>query len=420
MKLLRKNIVSVLMLALFVRCIYAVDYEAEKEAAKKGAAWYGDNYQKYIPTDEELEHGSYNPIDQIKIRLPIDLKRIIDDHVLRGKPVSLAVACGDRELPFRAQFAARVNDPSRPAVDDFDNLETEKLDSNKTADNYISLDRYLGMPASRDPDLRGAGHIMMDAQDAKNWEQLFDFLDAQQVKLHQIIFTAMINEESVLDPSNPLNVIYQRLTPGGQLVFPYYGSYWEHNRKYFAGSEWLTLENWGMGQPFIKIAGEMSEALEGDNLEQIQLPGSGYAQTKFGAFFTLARKLSQNQDIDADLDQLFAKTLAGKTSNYRNYAKNVISYYLSIYDEKAMAKALESQSVGRMGLEVFKESVFEQNKKVWSYFLDYLKQEGFNAQLISSPKVASILAPSVVTAQNWKAGDYPYGERDHIALVITK
>jgi hypothetical protein len=42
-----------------------------------------------------------------------------------------------------------------------------------------------------------------------------------------------------------------------------------------------------------------------------------------------------------------------------------------------------------------------------------------NARFITNPTVAQQINIPEVEAQDWKPGDYPYGERDHIALVVT-
>lgn len=62
---------------------YSVNYETEYEAAVQGQDWYDASL---IPTIEEMS-GDLGSTSSIKIRLPIDLKRIIDDDKKNGKPM---------------------------------------------------------------------------------------------------------------------------------------------------------------------------------------------------------------------------------------------------------------------------------------------------------------------------------------------
>src|SRR5579871_3460850 len=174
-------------------------YRTERQAALNGASWYD---KKYVPSAEEVQYvHNLERLTQIKVRLPIDLQRIITEHVQKNKPVSIAVACGDRELPWRTQFARQQNDQSRPNNDDFwEHFAQDTIDHSNNNDNFISIDPLLGIeeedmliPSSG----RGAGHIIMDARNPNHWMQLFDFLDEQKVMVSRVINTAMLSADEI-------------------------------------------------------------------------------------------------------------------------------------------------------------------------------------------------------------------------------
>jgi|GEM_PF-4413085 len=391
-------------------------YRTERQAALNGASWYD---KKYVPSAEEVQYvHNLERLTQIKVRLPIDLQRIITEHVQKNKPVSIAVACGDRELPWRTQFARQQNDQSRPNNDDFwEHFAQDTIDHSNNNDNFISIDPLLGIeeedmliPSSG----RGAGHIIMDARNPNHWMQLFDFLDEQKVMVSRVINTAMLSADEIFVKDSVEAAILDRLKSGSKLVFPYFGSFFKHDSTNFCGSRrWLRWDDNGWQGLFLE--GNLSPVFRQDNQELIRM-GELARRTHYSKFFTLLEKIQKNEEIKGQLKIMVEKSFADSTADYKDFIQKLAEYYLRDCD---ITKFGGGEKSNGNSVACFKTSVMEQNKIIWQLFLLCFK-DSFKASLLSSPAVVMKFAPSVVQEQGFSLGDYPYGERDNIALVIEK
>jgi hypothetical protein len=85
------------------------------------------------------------------------------------------------------------NDSSKPQGKDYRYLSEDSIDPSLNTENFISLDPLLGISENGVTDEgRGAGHIIMDAMNIEHWKQLGQFLEEHSIKVHQIIFTAIV------------------------------------------------------------------------------------------------------------------------------------------------------------------------------------------------------------------------------------
>jgi hypothetical protein len=392
---------------------YVIDYSAEVKAALEGQKWYDASL---IPTLMEIEGRHSSPF---KIRLPLDLNRIFEEYQQLKKPVSLAVSCGDQEIPWRSYFAAKSNDDSRPQDQDFwQHLGKDKIDYSLLNENFISIDPLLGIsgyPNSTKVDSRGAGHIYMDAMNSYSWKKFADFLKQNGVKLYQIIYTAGMGD-SISRPEHhkeDLQVHLGMLVPGGRLVQPYFLNCPEGAKEWVdrAPGTFFRLQRLGRR---VNIQGIVGTIFYSPEESSIEIPKTkDLISTHHSAFFDLVNKKRQGEDISKELKQRIEERLSGTSPAYQDFIFKVCLYYFSIM-KPDLSQLLKGQVF-------FAESYTEQLKKTLSLMKSYYKELGLNLRFLTSKKIAVLTgAPNIIEDQKWKPGDYPYGEREHIAMVVEK
>lgn len=422
----KKMIYSLMLLGVLTQATksWATDYSAEALTATQGRKWYSE---KFIPLPEEIE-GSYRSIDQIKIRLPLDLERIISEHKTIGKPISIAVSCGDRELPWRANIAALLNNPSKPTGEDYNDsligLDKLQINHQLNSDNYLSIDPCLGIRFKGQWDTgRGAGHFVMDAMDPNNWQDFCDFLKQNELSVHQMIFTAGMGspQESFEAKDGILSAQLQVLAPFGKLIEPYFFSYdMGVSDKNFDLLKDFPSPILNCGE-FILYRGSSEIGYLFRDKKELILINDDYYETEYKALLRLTKKYCQGLSIDQDIDILIAKKYSDSDSIHKIFLKEMATYFISIvnlneaelwndcYETKWEKQSLQTQS--------------DQLKNIIPIYLRYFKmfeEVGLTASFITSPQLADIVNIPAVKGQDWKSGDYPYGERDFIALVLEK
>lgn len=380
---------------------YEKEYETEYEATKKGDI-FG---KEYIPTKKELEGYPQNfDMEKIKILLPLDLKRIFDEYKM-GKPISLAVACGDRELPWRSYFAAKSNDSSRPNLNDFwEHLKQDRIDYKQNNENSISLDLYLAF--NQNIEGRGAGHILMNVGKKTHWEQLFEFFKKQNVEISQIIFTAMagFSEDSIENEPDELKTYLNFLKKGGKLVRPYFSP--------------IPLSGSVSGEYF-ELSGFLTSLFNDEKIKsayyrnkELGVDGKKHLKTNYTSFLDFAVEKDQGKIIKL-VDEKYPKA----SKAYKDFLKELAIYCISNVDLTKFKNLTNKSYVP----DIFKDiSEEEKIKQMIPIYNAYYKAKGYNVQFLTNPQWAKKIGSEFVKAQEWKPGDYPYGERDNIALILVK
>jgi hypothetical protein len=330
-----------------VNACFAVDYSAEFKAGLKGKPEDIFIEKSMIPSSEEIE-GKFNinTLNAIKIRLPLDLKRILTEHKENQKPISLAVSCGDRELPFRSFTAILSQGPSRMDTPEYlEYLGEGEIQMDWNKENFISIDPYLGIQASGETDVRGAGHIIMNAEKGEHWIELAQFLQRNKVKIDQIIFTTPMGDPSTGGIFSRFLEFYRMiLKPSGRLVSPYF----------------ITYDK---------------------SLDQN---------------FTLYDRVMPPRDIE---DMGLKKELM---KIYESIVEN------TGFDNKGFMGGKNKTTLSQT----------EQIKKIIPLYKKHYEELGYEVHFITNEKVAKLLDIPEVETQTWQKGDYPYGERNNIALIL--
>lgn len=404
--------------------VEATDYEKEAEAAAKGSDWYS---QSLVPSQQEIEGNCYLGMpEHIKIRLPLDLGRVVDEYRTTDKPVSVAVSCGDRELPWRANFAAQMNDSARPITDDYWKLlATDTINHNLNTENYISIDPLLGIKADEEEGYlyrssgRGAGHFIMDAMNPEHWEQFSDFLKQNNIQLHQIIFTAGMGD--------PVNSLHKKdtilsnqvgiLEPTGKLVNPYFLTY---SKKYSNSRfEFLSLlpqaqivNDWEL---YLFDCFQIGKIFEEESPQWFEFNSNKYC-TRYMPFVQLCQDHKQKKNIEDGISSLVEQKFPTDTEAYKTFLKEMAVYFVSIANLDEIFNENNKKSSHASELEQMKNIIPIYQKYFESAFGDF----GLSVEFLTSPQTAEVLAIPEVKVQDWKPGDYPYGESGRIALVLQK
>lgn len=392
-------------------------YKQEYDAALKGQGWYD---KMYIPTQEEVE-GVHGNSEHIKIRLPLDLQRILSEYRENGKPISIAVSCGDRELPWREYLTGTLGRDDVNSNDDHSDptlqFSSSPIDHKKNKENFISIDPILGIS----PDMveiggsgRGAGHIVMDATNFDHWKQLAEFLKQNNIKVHQIIFTAGMGGPAVNLELNPELVKTQlsMLESSGKLIEPYFFHYNpKYDKEYDSVSDLIRPDNsqvWDLG------GRSVITSLFWDVDDRFRYKGQRFPTTA-RIFLEFVEKYNEGKDISTELRDFISKKNPESSEAYKRLLFNLASYIISIVD---IDKIVE---VGKIyETQYLKQTTSEQMKAIIPFYKEYYRSKGFDVQFITNSKVAAALNSPDIEAQKWQPGDYPYGERDYIAFVLTR
>lgn len=121
-----------------------------------------------------------------------ELKYMIREYHQNETPISLAVACGSKEIPNKI-------------IDLFESKEPAK-------EQWIGLDLLL-----TDEDDRGGPHIRMDATNEIHWKQVVQYFKDNNVKVNTVAFTAFappVNSDTLRKD------IMSIVKEGGRLIFP--------------------------------------------------------------------------------------------------------------------------------------------------------------------------------------------------------
>lgn len=404
-----------------------IDYEREyATSVVLGKKWYAPTY---IPSRGEIE--GVNKPRTIKVRLPCDLRRIFMAYHVENIPVSLAVACGDKELGMRSRVASFYDSPDRPNGKDFsenDNIFNSFL-SEEISENFISIDPVLGIGRGYHADQRGAGHMVMDALNAQHWSQLGEFLSAYKIKISQIIFTSIVNPEHMLI-HNPrvFNLYMGLLKDKGHLVNPYF-SYWSDNCAYVYDSfkrdlfyPKLQTQNDFVIDGFLGalFSSPSNGLFYGDNALKMPI------FSRYTSFLKLAqgwKRLSSLDVINAkewlqrEISCLIDQKCEGMNKGFCDFILSTGMYYVSIFNMDGLKEEKKLSSSRKF----FDETREQQMRYLFPLYKKMYASFGCDIEFLTNARVSkAIEILDVVSTQNWKKGDYPYGERNHIALVMKK
>lgn len=389
----------------------SINYHEEYYASIKGQEWYTSwSQNKYVPNLSEItpEYSITGP-NNVTIRLPIDLKRIIDEYK-SGKPVSLAVSCGDRELPLRAYITSKYNNDSILDDDALHNHFLDKIDYSMIRDNYISIDPYLVVDNINQVQARGAGHINMNANNISHWQELKKFLDHYGVKISQIIFTAGFGDPFVsnrnIDINNEMLTLQKSmLTDNGKLISAYFFQYHHTMMKNRKGlSQGLNMGLYvslDLYDPVI-FADGILRYIFSDNAQLSP------------TIISIIQKHYQGIDISSVLNNLIYNKVLSKNNVHLEFIYDLSLYYVNIINPGVFELEGELHKTN-----IFSHSPFEQLKNIAPIYAKYFKNLGLNVEFITNKTTAEAIGIPAIVAQAWHAGQYPYGERDHIALVMT-
>lgn len=411
---------TIMMSILFSTHAFSLDYQAERDAALIGRPWYTN---AFIPSSEEIEAAyEREELTHIKIRLPLDFERIIREYHEEEKPITLAVSCGDKELPWRAYIASQYNDASKPKFSDFIHVNTP-IQQSAVTDNYLSIDPLLGIPPPYQQNdsfisqvsCKGAGHIIMDAMNPYHWTQLHELLNRINIQAHQIIFTAgMGNPQKILFKKHPmLKAQLGMLTPLGKLVEPYFLHFSKkHTLKNFSLLEYFP-------QPLIENAFNFSLRASQNELTALFMTksircfyvDSHIYLTKFMPFIKVLKNFTDGKCIKNDLVDLIEQKFPDITLARKTFLKEMAMYFISIIKIETLCTSMFEKAT---------HSKFQQMKTIIPIYKRYFETTDFPATFTTSSKIATFFDIPELKAQAWAPGDYPYGERGNIALIFEK
>lgn len=139
-----------------------------------------------------MEGADSRTMQNIRIEKKAELDQFIKEYRETGKPISLAVACGSKEMPEKI---TQYFHSSVPAVE-----------------NWVGLDLFL-----TDQNPWGGPHIRMDVNNTIHWQQVAHYLKENNVEVQTVAltigfpaFSSSIFQESIL----PL------VKKGGMVVYP--------------------------------------------------------------------------------------------------------------------------------------------------------------------------------------------------------
>ena len=151
----------------------------------------------------------HNKLPNICIEKSQELKQFFSEYKEKGKPISLAVACGSWEMPEKIQNAFQSNVPA--------------------IENWIALDLYL---TDKDK-FRGGPHIRMDVNNTLHWQEVATYLKENGVEVQTVALT-------ILTPSISSPILHDIILPlvkkGGMVVYPQYFSSDVKSKFYVSGT----------------------------------------------------------------------------------------------------------------------------------------------------------------------------------------
>lgn len=142
------------------------------------------------------DYFSYYKRPDICIEKADELNNMIYEYKSNGTPISLAVACGSKEMPKKIIKGFHSEQPVN--------------------EQWIALDLLL-----TDDSPAGAPHIRMDATNRRHWEQFAQYLKDNGIEVSTVAFTAFgppVNSEILREIIMPI------VKKGGHLVYPNYFS----------------------------------------------------------------------------------------------------------------------------------------------------------------------------------------------------
>lgn len=131
-------------------------------------------------------------MQNIRIEKKAELDQFFKEYREAGKPISLAVACGSKEMPEKI---AKDFHSSVPAVE-----------------NWMALDLYI-----TDQNSWGGPHIRMDAHNPVHWHQVVDYLKENDIEVQTVALTTSF-------PAFSSSIFQESILPcvkkGGIVVYP--------------------------------------------------------------------------------------------------------------------------------------------------------------------------------------------------------
>ncbi|MBX9977021.1 MAG: hypothetical protein K2X98_02075, partial [Alphaproteobacteria bacterium] len=327
--------------------------------------------------------------------------------------------------------ASFYNASDRPNYSDFS--ENEDIFTSflyeKLSENFISIDPILGIGKGYHADQRGAGHVIMDAQNTRHWEQLGRFFDKYNVKISQIIFTSIVSPEFMMMHKPRIFDVYMNLLKSeGRIVNPYF-SCWSKE----CASMHCAFKR-DLFSP--KIQNQSDFVIDGFLGALFSSPHTGLfyeshaSKTPLFSYYAAFLKITQEWekirstnigDANEWLRRELLLRINEKCGDVRDALRDFIldtgMYYVSIFDMAAL-KSKEKLSSRR---NFFKDTQEQQMRYLFPLYKKFYASFGYDIAFVTNTRVAKVLGIfDVVEAQKWQKGDYPLGERNHIALIIKK
>jgi hypothetical protein len=139
-------------------------------------------------------------------------------------------------------------------------------------------------------------------------------------------------------------------------------------------------------------------------------------------FLDLVQKYNNKEDIDEEVKKLVQNKFSERSKAYQNYIENLANYAISKFDLDVFNQVLKDAQNGKNSYrpKFFKHDKTQEASAITSLEKKYYNDLGFDAKFLTNLTYAKELGAELIEAQEWKKGDYPYGQSNNIALVINQ
>lgn len=148
---------------------------------------------------------------KIRIERFPELHSIITSYKENGKPIALAVACGQYEIPF--ELSLRREERQNFMMKELHPPIQDVIKPNRIKESWVALDLLL-----TDNNLMGGPHVRMDAGRENHWCQIIEYLKEKRVEISTIAMTAYGPDYSSRIVKN---VLWPLLHQGGRIIYPH-------------------------------------------------------------------------------------------------------------------------------------------------------------------------------------------------------
>ncbi len=320
--------------------------------------------------DEKFDHleFSQNP-SAFKVRFEKreELNEMILQYKMNGKPISLAVACGAKEMP-------------RKIIDLFNSLKPAN-------EQWVGLDLYL----TDEDEYRSGPHIRMDATNKAHWEQVIQYLKDNEVEVDTVAFTAFAPS---VNSALLREIIMPIVKKGGRLVYPaYFAIKVRQNESadcmYF-GPQLLILNGRDLRGP--KYLDEFKSSLKGYYMDQ----NSGYFKDTQALEASIMAWDGMEEFTEDAERRLAVKVFANRVTSFN-----------SIYVDKVLKRQLLPVNVD----ELFLKNPDEFSRDYIAFFRQYMTEIGFDPtsyKIYSKPTHDSEEQENINLAELYEVEEYIY------------